>query len=522
MGFWWLCGLTGLWAQSTVPEACCPDSVLRWPRQQLTGLPPVAWSAVKGLPLVEIDLTGNRLTTVPPDIGRIQTLRRLILSGNPIVRLPDSLVYCHQLEEITLDVEAYHHTDSLLALLDRLPRLRYLTLTYWPHTQLNLPARLATRLERLTLTHGRLTRVPPALAQALSLQELNLAHQQLPDLAHTVLHLLPQLRVLNLSGNPLTVFPTKLPPTLTHLYLANTQLTEVSGKLPSLPSLRVLSLERNRLKTLRLPEGSLPELRILILAGNQLKASPSGLEGCSRLTELDLSDNRLDDLPTVLASLPLVRLNLARNRLTHLPRVNGWAELLELDLSRNRWVRWEKAVARMPNLQILHMADARLTHIRPVLRQALSLRVLNLTNNRLEELPRCILALRQLETLVLRRTRLEEVPTRLGDLNNLRFLDLAQNKLTTLPTGLARLQHLETLDVTRNRLRTLAWLCQHWPALQALYCGGNPLDEPLNALVGLTELTTLVLPANTDPVHLEGLRKLRPDLQFQLNDAILY
>jgi hypothetical protein len=47
---------------------------------------------VCGLTLSLLDLTNNELTTLPPRLGTMTTLRRLVLDGNPLRALPHSVL----------------------------------------------------------------------------------------------------------------------------------------------------------------------------------------------------------------------------------------------------------------------------------------------------------------------------------------------------------------------------------------------------------------------------------------------
>ena len=47
-------------------------------------------------------LTGNELTTLPETIGRCKKLQKLMLSGNRIKTLPDSMGACENLELVRL------------------------------------------------------------------------------------------------------------------------------------------------------------------------------------------------------------------------------------------------------------------------------------------------------------------------------------------------------------------------------------------------------------------------------------
>ena len=79
----------------------------------------------------------------------------------------------------------------------------------------------------------------------------------------------------------------------------------------------------------------LSSLRELLLPGNQLRALPP-LARLSRLTELDLSSNHLDEIPIEIAELgSLTILDLSHNRIAALPAWPVLPALLTLHLSHN-------------------------------------------------------------------------------------------------------------------------------------------------------------------------------------------
>lgn len=68
-------------------------------------------------------LTDNRLTSLPPDIGRCTRLQKLMLAGNQLTALPLELAGCSALELLRI---AANRLESLPGWLLRLPRLAWL------------------------------------------------------------------------------------------------------------------------------------------------------------------------------------------------------------------------------------------------------------------------------------------------------------------------------------------------------------------------------------------------------------
>ncbi|KAJ1624776.1 hypothetical protein T492DRAFT_259148 [Pavlovales sp. CCMP2436] len=73
-------------------------------------------------------LAGNRLRLFPPELcGAMRELRRLDVSRNKLARLPSTLGYCSQLEELNVSANVLREIDASVLCL-RLPRLHKLSL----------------------------------------------------------------------------------------------------------------------------------------------------------------------------------------------------------------------------------------------------------------------------------------------------------------------------------------------------------------------------------------------------------
>ncbi|XP_049321416.1 leucine-rich repeat serine/threonine-protein kinase 1 isoform X2 [Astyanax mexicanus] len=228
----------------------------------------------------------------------------------------------------------------------------------------------------------------------------------------------------------------------------------------------VLDLSHNNLNSLPsvVPWG-LIHLNTLNLSYNQLKELPTPQSSqeiiCSRLSQVNLSENELECLPTGLLHLSQIQhLSAAKNKLTalfNIPNGTNWIglrRLQELDVSDN------------------HLADLS----SPVLHCFKALSSLNISKNRLSRFPDpwacplkiCKAACNQIESLpdtisIFWRTHLKEVdfsenalkelPSYIFELEAIVSLKLCGNQISALPASNKwKCSQLRTLDLSRNQL----------------------------------------------------------------------
>lgn len=171
--------------------------------------------------LEQLDLSGNRLTSLPEEFVRLRTLRRLFLSNNPLEEFPRVLGQLPQLEIVGVKSCRLRRLAE-----DALPaQLRWLILT---DNQLDsLPESLGRRprLQKLALAGNRLRTLPSSLAQAPSLELLRVSANQLEEFPHQLLQL-PRLSWLAFAGNPFCTRPDVVP---NHISWSDLELHEVLG-----------------------------------------------------------------------------------------------------------------------------------------------------------------------------------------------------------------------------------------------------------------------------------------------------
>ncbi len=164
----------------------------------LSHFPPEIFDLADSLEV--LNLSGNALDSLPPDLGRLHQLRVLFASYNRFTTLPQGLRGCAQLETVGFRANQITHLDA--AALP--PSLRALILT---DNQLShVPAALGqfSQLEKLMLSGNRLTGLPPELQACQRLALLRVAVNQL-NAWPSWLAGLPQLAWLAGAGNPCTL-----------------------------------------------------------------------------------------------------------------------------------------------------------------------------------------------------------------------------------------------------------------------------------------------------------------------------
>ncbi|MET1077766.1 MAG: leucine-rich repeat-containing protein kinase family protein [Pseudomonas sp.] len=145
-----------------------------------------------------LNLTGNALSSLPEDLGRLRQLRVLFCSDNRFEELPASIGQCRQLDILGFKANRIRQVPA--AALP--PSLRWLILT---DNQIEaLPETLGNcrNLQKLMLAGNRLQALPASLAQCERLELLRISANRLTALPNGLLSL-PRLAWLAFADNPL-------------------------------------------------------------------------------------------------------------------------------------------------------------------------------------------------------------------------------------------------------------------------------------------------------------------------------
>ncbi|MCU1724358.1 leucine-rich repeat-containing protein kinase family protein [Pseudomonas sp. 5P_5.1_Bac1] len=145
-----------------------------------------------------LNLTGNALTDLPDDLGRLHKLKVLFCSENRLSQLPVGIGQCASLEVV--GVKSNLIEDVPAAALP--PRLRSLVLTDNRLEQLPEALGDCVELQKLMLSGNRLRSLPASLARCKKLELVRVAANRLEQLPEWLLGL-PNLAWLAYAGNPL-------------------------------------------------------------------------------------------------------------------------------------------------------------------------------------------------------------------------------------------------------------------------------------------------------------------------------
>jgi len=170
-----------------------------------------------------LDLSGNRLTDLPEALLRMDRLQGLNLSGNPLGTLPPEIGALTALPAELGQLSQLYALDlsgNRLAVLSDSTAV-WEQMAEWPNRLIQLdlsnnqlaeapPFSPRLRLEVLNLSHNQLTDLPLDLDQLTNLTHLDLSHNRFSGIPPVLSRLHPLLS-LDLRGNPLTACLLPLP-----------------------------------------------------------------------------------------------------------------------------------------------------------------------------------------------------------------------------------------------------------------------------------------------------------------------
>lgn len=204
--------------------------------------------------------------SIPPEIGRVTSLRSLSLSE--VESIPPEIAQLKNLEELHI------------------------------RGNLTIPSEIwtMTNLQSLILVNPSLSAIPPEIGQLEKLEQLYISGDfaTIPPEIWT----LSNLKKLLIAGN----------------------LTELPSEIENLTRLEELSLPENNLNTLPPEVYHLTNLQVLHLQKNNLTALPPEIGQLTNIYDLDLSSNNLSTLPPEIGKLNnLKQLRLGGNPITPSP-----------------------------------------------------------------------------------------------------------------------------------------------------------------------------------------------------------
>lgn len=270
------------------------------------------------LRLLVLDLSNNSLSGLPAEMGLMTSLRRLVLTGNPMRTIRSTLVagptpalLKYLASRLPSAAEANVSTpkkEEVVAMAARLSitskeiLLGGTGLVAVPSEVLASP-----EVTKIDLSKNAIEELPLELSSCSSLEVLILSGNKIKVWPGEVLTLLPKLSCLKMNNNPLQKIPSNGFEAVSQLQILD--LSGCTSSLPedpsfsSIPHLVELYLRRIQLREVPSDILGLQHLKILDLSQNSLQSVPEGFKNMSSLTELDLSDNCITSLPPQLGLL---------------------------------------------------------------------------------------------------------------------------------------------------------------------------------------------------------------------------
>ncbi len=293
----------------------------------------------------ELDLSGMGLTEVPPEIGGLGELRRLILGkwddereeniGNHLMTLPPELCQLQQLESLSLRMNRISSIPEVIA---QLINLKSLELSCNQISVISESIVQLVNLRTLPLWNNKITVIPESIAQLVNLQDLNLGRNQISSIPNSIAKLV-NLQTLSLGGNQINVIPESIRQLvdLKNLELSRNNISVIPDSIAQLSNLQILRLWSNRISIIPDSISQMRNLKSLELRFNQVSVIPGAICELNNLQHLDIAANNIKNIPSSISQmLELQSLILWCNQIGTIPdSINLLTKLKKLDLRGN-------------------------------------------------------------------------------------------------------------------------------------------------------------------------------------------
>jgi adenylate cyclase len=197
------------------------------------------------------------------------------------------------------------------------------------------------------------------------------------------------------------------------------------------------------------------------LSGRNLITIPIALYGkAAEIISLNLSRNLSLDLPKdfIQSCVNLRDIKYISNEAWKLPPSLSWASRLTiLDVSNNRLEQLEHAeLYRLQGLISLKLANNRLTHLPSYFGAFKSMRTLNVSSNFLDTFPTFLCDLEGLVDIDMSFNAISAIPDEIGNLKSLERFVITNNRISgSLPESFSQLFNLKEVDVRYNALSSI-------------------------------------------------------------------
>lgn len=290
--------------------------------------------------ITRLDLSAKSLKEIPESIGVLSKLLVLNLSNNKLTSLPDSMKNLLALRNLDIRRNNFEELPEVIAslplrslnasgnqlknlcLLKKCKELRVLDISsnalsnlglFLPIDNelrtLNLSSNLIkdidiflpnlASVERLNLSNNIIVHIPHSIELLESIEELDLSSNQIEKIDDSFFNL--EVEIIDLSANNLKELHLFSLESLEELTLDENDFKHLSIEDYFAPYLREFSCDSCSLKEFLLPPSE--SLEMLCFSSNEIKEIPDEIGQCHKLTQLDIDENLIEDLPDSLANL---------------------------------------------------------------------------------------------------------------------------------------------------------------------------------------------------------------------------
>ena len=453
----------------------------------------------------ELVLANLNLSSLPPEIGYLTSLKRLSLDNNNLASLPIQIRQLTSLEHLTIKD---NKLQTLPKKLNKIKSLQYIELQ---GNQLSnfyldgLPCKkgLLVNLEDTQVSRSLLEQQAQSEARYIDTLMFetgnrkdtkdkkptetpsnNPVQPRLDNIEQFSAGLDRWVNEENISeyqAQNRRTAKDKIIDAYTHnnneLLLNGLSLSRLPDEICKLEKLETLDLENNWLSELPRDIGHLKALKNLHLRSNKLSSLPPEIGQLKNLDILSIEENQLSKLPREIGQLiNLDILALENNQLSELPNeISGLKYMRWLNLEGNQIGSLPPKIGQLRNLEKLILTDNALTDLPAEIGQLRDLEVLDIENNVLFELPNEMGNLTDLHNLILENNSLSNLPPQIGQLTRMTELNLRQNELTSLPIEITQMTDLQELRLDNNQLISFPADIAHMPLLRLATMNHNRL-----------------------------------------------
>lgn len=288
--------------------------------------------------ILELDLHGNVLFSLPNEFKKMTNLYHINLSFNNLNAIPSTICKLKNLEIIDL------HLNFIYDIPEKINNLKFLTYFDISKNLLKaVPEQFfeLTNLKHLDLSENEIYYIPDSFVKLKNLETLNLSSNKIIYMSDDI-GLLSKLKYLNISENPIYLLPITLSrlKNLEELYISKTFIINLPRKIGNLKSLRILDISDDLLNTLPKSIGFLKNLEFLHLNDNNFFKIPEEIGKLTSLKGLYLNNNNIQDLPNTLINLKdtIVTINCSSNRLNDIGEGTSFGKIEMMEIFKEKFI----------------------------------------------------------------------------------------------------------------------------------------------------------------------------------------